>query len=190
MKRAIIGVVIVMLIGLVLGSVGCGEKEKAEITPPPAPASELAQALTPASEAEGIKLIGVITETVTLTYFAKGARARCHGTRCRFTEQDGKTSVYTGIPLWLMCGWVDDDVKHGGGGFNDELAQKGYRIIVTTADGQTAIFDSRKISQNDNIILANKVGSKFIEGYPTLVSSEIGQTLKLENIVEIRLEFE
>lgn len=184
-SKILVTVVLVMLLMLTLS---CGER--AGTTPPPAPASEPAQALTPASEADGIRLIGAITETITLTYFAEGAKSKCHGIPCKFIEQDGKTSVYTGIPLWLMCGWVDDDVKHGGGGFNDDLAVKGYRVVVTAADGQMVVFDSELIARNDNIVLANKVGAKSIEGYPILVSSEPGHTLRLESIVEIRLEFE
>ncbi|RLC72961.1 MAG: hypothetical protein DRI26_01865 [Chloroflexi bacterium] len=184
-SKILVTLALVMLLMLTLSC-----RERAGTTSPPAPASEPTQALTPVSEAHGIKLIGAITETITLTYFAEGAKSKCHGTSVKFIEQDGKTSVYTGIPLWLMCGWVDDDVKHGGDAFNDDLAANGYRVVVTAADGRMVVFDSKLIARNDNIVLANKVGVKSIEGYPTLVSSEPGHTLKLENVVEIRLEFE
>ena len=144
------------------------------------------------TDAEGIRLIGAITETIELSYFAEGAKSKCHGTFCKFTEEDGKKSFYTGIPLWLMCGWVDDENKHENKdtAFNDELAEKGYRVILTASDGKTVVFASRKVTGNNNIILANKLGPKKIEGFPTLISADPEKPLKLESIVEIRLEFE
>ena len=184
-SKILVTLALVMLLMLTLSC-----RERAGTTSPSAPALEPTQAPTSISEAHGIKLIGAITETITLTYFAEGAKSKCHGTSVKFIEQDGKTSVYTGIPLWLMCGWVDDDVKHGGDAFNDDLAANGYRVVVTAADGRMVVFDSKLIARNDNIVLANKVGVKSIEGYPILVSSEPGHTLRLESIVEIRLEFE
>ena len=177
MKSKPIGLLVstaIVLILVLMPIVGCSGEEKERV----------------AYDAKSIKLVGAITETVELTFFSKGAKTKCHGTTCKFIEQDGKTSVYIGVPLWLMCGWVDDNIKHGSGAFNDELAQKGYRVVIITADGQMAVFDSRKIRQNNNVILANKVGIKSIKDYPTLVSSDPGQILKLKRVAEIRLEFE
>jgi DMSO/TMAO reductase YedYZ molybdopterin-dependent catalytic subunit len=64
---------------------------------------------------------------------------------------------WTGMALWRLAGWVDGDIQHGSGAFNDALADTGYTIKVSSADGSYQIFNSATIKRNDDIILANRL---------------------------------
>jgi DMSO/TMAO reductase YedYZ molybdopterin-dependent catalytic subunit len=70
--------------------------------------------------------------------------------------------VWSGMTLASLVGYVDDstmptDSNHGGS-FNLQLAQNGYTIILTAADGYSAEVDSKDMANNKNgYIIANKV---------------------------------
>jgi hypothetical protein len=100
-----------------------------------------------------LELIGASTYTMNQTEFENGAACTegSHGV----SYTDGSGNVYTGIPLWLLCGWVDDGVVHGAGAFNDALAAAGYSVNVSAADGFSYTFTSANVSRNNNIIVAN-----------------------------------
>ena len=70
---------------------------------------------------------------------------------------DTKNRVWEGIPLWLFVGRVDDDFKHNPnepGAFNDDLADAGYEVVVSAADGYSKSFTSAEVKRNDNMIIA------------------------------------
>ena len=94
----IASVTLIMLL-MVIGVVGCA---KADETPEPA--------------AWSLKLSGISTEIITQEEFEQGADPDCHGAEYSFTGKDGKARTYSGIPLWLLCGWVDDEVELEGEG--------------------------------------------------------------------------
>jgi DMSO/TMAO reductase YedYZ molybdopterin-dependent catalytic subunit len=82
--------------------------------------------------------------------FETGAAPGCHGTN--WVDPDGQT--WTGIPLWLLAGRVDDDNVHEDDAFNDDLAGAGYEVTVTAADGYSVSFDSAAIARNEDILVA------------------------------------
>ena len=100
-----------------------------------------------------LHLEGARNELMDRATFESGASPNCHGA----TWTDDKAQDWTGIPLWLLVGRVDDDIAHDGPAFNDELAKTGYTVDVVAADGYTVSFDAARISRNDNIIVANMV---------------------------------
>ena len=140
----------------------------------------------PAEIGWSLKLTGALTETITQEEFEEGTDLNCHGVEISI-EGEG---TYSGIPLWMLCGWVDDEVKHGEGAFSDELANQGYNITVIAADGYSVTFSSQAIVRNNNIVLANKVdGQPISQGGPLrLVGPELSKGQRVKNVVEIHLD--
>ena len=97
-------------------------------------------------------LKGAMNEDITASYFA-AAYEDCHS--ASWTDDDGR--VWQGIPLWLFVGRVDDDFNHNPneqGAFNDDLADAGYEVIVSAADGYSKTFTIELVKRNDNMIIA------------------------------------
>jgi DMSO/TMAO reductase YedYZ molybdopterin-dependent catalytic subunit len=97
-----------------------------------------------------LHLEGALSEDVDRGTFETGAAPNCHGTS--WTDDKGRT--WTGIPLWLLVGYVDDENEHEEDAFNDDLAGAGYEINVIAADGYSVTFDSATIARDDDIIVA------------------------------------
>ncbi len=103
-----------------------------------------------------LALDGVISETIDRTAFESGVV--CH----KATWEDGE-NLWSGMPLWLLCGWVDDADTHGT--FNDELATAGYTVVITdygpdgvagTDDDYSVELASADVARNNAIIIANE----------------------------------
>jgi len=97
-----------------------------------------------------LHLEGALSEDVDRGTFETGAAPSCHG--MSWTDDKGRT--WTGIPLWLLVGRVDDENEHEEGAFNDDLAGAGYEINVIASDGYSVTFDSATVARNDDIIVA------------------------------------
>jgi DMSO/TMAO reductase YedYZ molybdopterin-dependent catalytic subunit len=106
--------------------------------------------IKPASEAWSLALEGARPEIMDRATFESGASPKCHGA----TWKDARGRVWTGIPLWLLVGRVDDGFRHGARAFNDSLAAVGYTVDVVAGDGATVSFDSARLGRNDGIIIA------------------------------------
>lgn len=168
-------ITLVMLL-MVIGVVGC---------------AKVAETPQPAVAAWSLKLTGVSTEIITQEEFEKGADSSCHGVECSIEYDDGTVHIYSGIPLWLLCGRVDDEVEHKKGAFNDELASKGYNIIVIGADGYSITLSSKTVARNDGIILADEVDGQSLsqkEAPLKLVAIELKSQQMVRNVVEIHLD--
>ena len=76
-----------------------------------------------------LRLAGRISDTIPQSEFEYWAG--CHN--ATYTDTNG--NVYTGIPIWRLMGWVDDQIPHGPSGFNDAAALAGYKVIVKAATG-------------------------------------------------------
>jgi hypothetical protein len=83
----------------------------------------------------------------------------CHKKTVAF-EQKGKASTYTGFPLWLALGYVDDPAyaPHKQGKsiapYDDKAAKAGYKVKIAASDGFSVTLDSREIGRVDDVILA------------------------------------
>ena len=97
-----------------------------------------------------LHLEGAISDDVDRGSFETGAAPNCHGTS--WEDDEGRT--WTGVPLWLLAGRVDDENKHEEGAFNDELAEAGYEINVIAGDGYSVTLDSATVARNDDVIVA------------------------------------
>lgn len=79
--------------------------------------------------------------------FALEAALDAHGV----TWTDDESNEWTGIPLWVLVSWVDDDDANT---FNDALAAAGYEVKVIASDGYSKTFDIADIAGNDAWIVA------------------------------------
>ncbi len=119
-----------------------------------------------------LDLQGAITEPIDRGSLESCSAPQCHG--ATWVDEEGQEWV--GVPLYLLVGYVDDDIKHDGPAYNDALADAGYTVDVVASDGFSATFDSAVIKRNANIILAYQVaGAELPEKYfpLRLVSSEL-----------------
>ena len=83
----------------------------------------------------------------------------CHGK----TWTDSKGQVWSGVPLYLLAGRVDDETKHGDNAYNEQVADKGYEVHVVAADGTKVVLDSARIKRNNNIIVAYLVNNNPLD---------------------------
>ena len=77
-----------------------------------------------------------------------------------WTDSNGDT--WTGIPVWLLAGRVDDDNAHGENAFNRELAAAGYQVSFIASDGYHTELDSALIAENNEIIIAYLVNGEAL----------------------------
>jgi hypothetical protein len=91
----------------------------------------------------------------------------CH-TRTVTFERKGVVAEYTGFPLWLLMGYVDDPkfMPHKQDAsilpYDDKAALAGYAIEMKAADGFSISVDSQSIHRNNDIIIAlYKAGEKL-----------------------------
>jgi DMSO/TMAO reductase YedYZ molybdopterin-dependent catalytic subunit len=144
-----------------------------------------------AAEAEWtLHLEGAISEDIDSATFESGAAPGCHGVTWTCESEN----EWTGIPLWLLVGRVDDDVIHytSGDAFNDDLADSGaYVVRVIAADGYYYDFNSTFVAGNDNIIVAYRMNDEPLseDYYPLkLVGSALTSgKQKVSQIVSIEL---
>ncbi|MCX5991063.1 MAG: hypothetical protein NTZ04_01835 [Chloroflexi bacterium] len=136
-----------------------------------------------------LQLAGALNVDISQAEFENGVA--CHGAA---TWTDPITSDnWSGLPLWLLVGEVDDGNQHGSGAFNDALAAHGdYNVKVIASDGYSKTFASTLVANNNNIFVANKLNGNSLPSnyYPLRLA---GPTLtggqKVSKIVEIELIF-
>jgi hypothetical protein len=108
-----------------------------------------------------LELHGYLDYTMTQSEFEEGVA--CHG---EATWEDSSGNEWSGLPLWLLCGWVDDEIQHSDGAFNDALAAAGYDIIVSDEDPvdpySKTITSDRVAPKDDSIIVANRLNGHVI----------------------------
>ena len=148
--------------------------------------------IRPAIEEWTLILKGALVENMTRATFESGVNEQCHGVNWT----DGNNNVWTGIPMWLLVGRVDDGNAHETSNvvraFNDTLALQGYKVKVTTGAGYSCEFDSFRVMRNSNIIVANRLnGAPLPNPYwpMRLVGSGLSSDEMLLNIAEIQIVF-
>ncbi len=125
---------------------------------------------------------GAITETIDRASFE--SPAQCH----KATWTDDKAQEWTGVPLYLLAGYVDDEIKHQGPAFNDALAQAGYTVDVVAEDGFKATFDSARVARSKDILAAYLVNGNPLpdQYFPLrLVGNDVSKKEQVGTIGEI-----
>lgn len=105
-----------------------------------------------------IDMQGAINDTIDRGSFESCSTGKCH----QSTYQDTKSQVWTGVPLWLLVGRVDDQIKHDTGAFNADLAAKNYTIEIIAKDGYSVKLDSSKVAKDNNIMVANTMNGNAL----------------------------
>jgi hypothetical protein len=112
------------------------------------------------------------------------------GVACHGVSWDDGTNVWTGIPLWLLVGYVDDGNQHNAGAFNDNLAAIGYDINLIASDNWTKTFASSLVARNDDMIIANEMNGAPLplDKYPLrLIGPGLTGGEKISMVVKIEL---
>ena len=99
----------------------------------------------------------------------------CHTTTVTF-EQKGISAEYTGFPLWMLMGYVDDPqyAPHHQDksilAYDEAAAKAGYGIQIMASDGFAVTLDSREVDGNADVIIAMyKNGEKLPDNEAPLV---------------------
>jgi DMSO/TMAO reductase YedYZ molybdopterin-dependent catalytic subunit len=128
----------------------------------------------------GLKIKGKKQQTSTLdrASYLSCAAPGCHGA----AWTDKATSVWTGVPLFLIMGRVDGGKSHDYGAYNEALALKGYRIKLTSASGKSVIVGSKVIRNRAQNLLANKLDGADLDAtlYPLGL---VGPNLKTSQFI-------
>jgi hypothetical protein len=131
-----------------------------------------------------LNLVGVVTRVVDQSLFAEGTAPGCHGA----TWKDTEGQVWSGIALWLLAGYVDDEKTPMK--IDTALWAQGFGIQVISSGGSMVEFTSAEIENNSNIIVAYHVNGQPLPGtqWPlTLVGSAVDQQHEISQITEIKL---
>jgi len=110
-----------------------------------------------------------------------------------YTDKEGQTHTYEGIPLWVLVSMVDGaDPQDGHYRFNDDLARTGYTIKVLSRDGFSAELESQLVARNSKIMAAYKKDGDYLpEGeFPLVLAGEDLPSSKhmVKQIDKIQLE--
>lgn len=109
-----------------------------------------------------LNLSGYLTSSISKKEFEQGLACgkRAHGHSIAYTDDDGH--VWTGMPLYMLVGWVDDACQHDENlvdnkAYNTTLAENdAYTVILENADGETVSFTSSEIMKNRDYLVVNQ----------------------------------
>jgi DMSO/TMAO reductase YedYZ molybdopterin-dependent catalytic subunit len=143
--------------------------------------------LVPQRPEWALRLVGARTEEIDRSFFESGSAPGCHG--ATWTDGDGR--IWTGIPLWLLVGWVDDQNVHARGAFDRDLAARDYPVDLISGSGDSVTLSSTRIAGDDGVLLAHEVDGSPLDlpdAPLRLVGPSVGPEERLGGVVEIRLD--
>ena len=150
--------------------------------------SETGTGTIPTNDTWSLTMTGAITDSINKTFFEEAAS--CH----KGSWKDENGNEYTGVPVWRLLGWVDDEISHGSEGFNEDAFTAGYTVTVKAGDGYVKEFSTKDIGTSDDVLVANMMNGKPLAqdgekpSYPLkLVGPSIKGGNSVGNIVEIAL---
>lgn len=100
-----------------------------------------------------LSLDGARDEVIDRNTFQSCAAVSCH----HDTWTDDQGQVWSGVPLYLLAGRVDDEITHEGPAYNRDLVKAGYTIELVASDGYTTTVDSSAVYYNRDILVADLV---------------------------------
>jgi DMSO/TMAO reductase YedYZ molybdopterin-dependent catalytic subunit len=136
-----------------------------------------------------LALEGGIKDSIDRGSFESCSTAKCHPG----TWKDEKAQTWSGTPLWIIAGRMDDAIKHGDNSFNKELAEKGYSVEVIGKDGYSVTFDIARLKGNANILLAHQVNGNPLPDadFPLrLVGSDVQKKEGVGGVQKIIIHFD
>ncbi|MDN5365308.1 MAG: hypothetical protein PWP44_511 [Thermacetogenium sp.] len=114
------------------------------------------------SEGWTLELIGDVGDTITRQEFEEGLACTGSGHYKEWTDKEG--NIWSGVPLWVLLGAVDDIETGSHWTFNDDVAADGYTVKVVAADGYSKTFDGKDVARSDDYIVANKCNGEPLTG--------------------------
>jgi DMSO/TMAO reductase YedYZ molybdopterin-dependent catalytic subunit len=119
-------------------------------------------AVKPVEQEWTLVLAGALTEEMDRATFETGAAEGCHGQDWK----DAEGNTWTGIPLYLLVGRVDDDNVHEGPAYNRDLAEAGYDVEIVTSGSGTITVSSKTMYYNKQLLVAYRMnGEELPEEY-------------------------
>ncbi len=141
-----------------------------------------------------LELNGTIHETMDRATFESGTKCPDTLPNHQGVYVDEDERIWTGMPLWLLVGRIDDTITHTANAYNRDLADNNaYTVQVIASDGYTVELNSSFVKLNENIILANNLdGEALPEKYwpLRLVGDDLTKGQMIRNVAEIKLVFD
>ena len=149
-----------------------------------------------AYEKYALLLTGAVERLFSREELEAGIGCPCHTLTVTATSND-ETHTYTGLPLWRLIAYVDDEtspaaeegIHYNDEDFNDDLAATAYSVVLTASDGYTQTVTSDLIARNDRFIIAFKIDGVFLDpksdGYMRFVyddSVELPEGVRLRSV--------
>jgi len=156
-------------------------------------------------EEYSLQVVGAVERTFRRGELEAGVGCPCHTATVQVTSK-GETSEFSGLPLWRLLAFVDDQafpaadkgIYYEDADFNDQLAATPYTISLIASDGYTQTVTSDLIARDDRFIVAFKRDGVFLDaasdGYMRFVyddAVELPDDVRLKSVkflVEIRLD--
>jgi hypothetical protein len=121
-------------------------------------------------EPYSLGVIGAVDRVLTRGELEAGVGCPCHTSTVSVTSK-GVTSEYSGLPLWRLIAYVDDEtfpsleqgIHYEDSDFNDGLASTAYAIDLIASDGYTQTVTSDLIAHDDRFIVAFKKDGVFLD---------------------------
>jgi DMSO/TMAO reductase YedYZ molybdopterin-dependent catalytic subunit len=142
--------------------------------------------LKPMGAEWSLELNGTIDDVVDRNTFQSCTAPGCH----QSVWTDEQAQNWVGVPLWLLAGRVDDQIKHDGPAFSQALADAGYQIELVAADGYSVVLDSASVSRNNNWIVAYLVNDNPLPDkyFPLrLVGNDLPKSQMVGQLTQIKL---
>ncbi|MGI6413027.1 MAG: hypothetical protein ACOXZ5_05130 [Syntrophomonadaceae bacterium] len=108
-----------------------------------------------------LEMIGDIGDTITQEEFEEGLACTGSGHYQEWTDNEGK--VWSGVPLWVLLGAVDDIENGSHWTFNENLAAS-YTVKVVAGDGFSKTFNGAEVANSNDYIVANKCDGQPLTG--------------------------
>ncbi len=138
-----------------------------------------------------LEMIGEVGDTITQEEFEEGLACTGSGHYKEWTDIEG--NVWSGVPLWVLLGVVDDIETGSHWTFNDTLAA-GYSVNVVAGDGFSKNFAGADVAGSDGYIIANEcngapltdaaplrlVGAGVVKDDGSLGGRAVGSIAKIE----------
>jgi uncharacterized repeat protein (TIGR02543 family) len=107
-----------------------------------------------------LEMAGEVGDVITQAEFEDGLACTSSGHYIEWTDNAG--NVWSGVPLWVLLGTVDDIEDGSHWTYNDDVAADGYSVKVIAGDGFTKTFTSTVLARNNNYIVANQINSMHL----------------------------
>ncbi len=112
------------------------------------------------SEGWKLELAGDIGDTVSQAEFETILATTDSAYYREWTDTDG--GVWSGIPLWVLIGAIDDKNSDSLWTLSAETAASGYTVQVVAADGFSKTFALADVAESDNYIVANRYNKQAL----------------------------